>query len=114
MRISDWSSDVCSSDLPELRAQLRKELLEGQDAAVRMKRTVAKVPDGGYLADLVQDELAALENLLRCVAQDDVDQIGRASCRERVCSVRVDHGGRRSSKKQNTQERIKEIDSTKK
>src|SRR3546814_765565 len=58
---------------PELRAQLRKELLEGQDAAVRMKRTVAKVPDGGYLADLVQDELAALENLLRCVAQDDVD-----------------------------------------
>src|SRR3546814_6710940 len=25
MRISDWSSDVCSSDLPRFRAEIRKE-----------------------------------------------------------------------------------------
>lgn len=59
---------------PELRAQLQKELLEGQDAAARMRRSVAKVSDGGYLADLVQGELAALENLIRCIPQDDIDQ----------------------------------------
>src|SRR3546814_18858852 len=31
----------------------------------------------------------------------DAAQIGRASCRERVCSVRVDLGGRRIIKKKN-------------
>ena len=59
---------------PELRAQLQKELLEGQDAATRMRRSVAKVPDGSYLADLVQGELAALENLVRCIPQKEIDQ----------------------------------------
>src|SRR3546814_13052185 len=34
-------------------------------------------------------------------ASDD-PKIGRASCRERVCQVRVDLGGRRSIKKTNT------------
>jgi DNA-binding MurR/RpiR family transcriptional regulator len=58
---------------PDLRAQLQKELLEGQDAAARMRRSVAQVPDGGYLADLVGAEIAALENLLRCVAQEDLN-----------------------------------------
>lgn len=58
---------------PDLRAQLQKELLEGQDAAARMRRSVSQVPDGGYLADLVGAEIAALENLLRCVAQEDLD-----------------------------------------
>lgn len=58
---------------PDLRAQLQKELLEGQDAAARMRRSVAKVADGGYLADLVGAEIAALENLLHCVVQADLD-----------------------------------------
>jgi len=61
------------SGYPDLRAQLQKELLEGQDAAQRMRRSVAKVADGGYLADLVAGEIAALENLLRCVSQEDLD-----------------------------------------
>ncbi|MFV0333949.1 MAG: MurR/RpiR family transcriptional regulator [Tropicimonas sp.] len=61
------------SGYPELRAQLQRELLSGQDAAARMRKSVAKVADGSYLADLVQSELAALEQLTRCVAQGDVD-----------------------------------------
>src|SRR3546814_4398159 len=70
MRISDWSSDVCSSDL------------ESGDAFLKIAR-----PDPGcILLDLrmpgmdgleVQDELRA-----RGVA---LPEIGRASCRERVC-----------------------------
>lgn len=58
---------------PELRAQLQKEMMAGQDAAARMRRSVSKVADGSYLADLVQTELAALEQLARCIAQADVD-----------------------------------------
>lgn len=61
------------SGYPELRAQLQKELLVGQDAAARMRRSVSKVADGSYLFDLVQGELAALEQLTRSIAQEDVD-----------------------------------------
>src|SRR5690606_31500978 len=61
------------SGYPELRAQLQKEMMEGQDAAARMRRSVSKVSDGSYLAELVQSELAALEQLSRSVAQADVD-----------------------------------------
>ena len=61
------------SGYPELRAQLQKEVMEGQDAAGRMRRSVSKVADGSYLADVVQSELAALEQLTRCIDQRDVD-----------------------------------------
>lgn len=61
------------SGYPELRAQLQKELLVGQDAAARMRHSVSKVADGSYLFDLVQSELAALEQLTRSVVQEDVD-----------------------------------------
>lgn len=58
---------------PELRTQLQREVLEGQDAANRMRRSVAKVEHGDFLADLIAAEMAALENLMRCVSQDEID-----------------------------------------
>jgi len=58
---------------PEMRAQLQRQLVEGQDAADRMRRSVAKVEHGGYLADLVAKEVAALQVLLGAVSQQDVD-----------------------------------------
>lgn len=61
------------SGYPDLRAQLQKELMQGQDAAGRMRRSVSKVADGSYLADVVQSELAALEQLTRSIDQSDVD-----------------------------------------
>ncbi|PTE12607.1 MurR/RpiR family transcriptional regulator, partial [Pseudogemmobacter blasticus] len=61
------------SGYPELRAQLQREVMEGQDAATRMRRSVAKVADGSYLADVVRSELAALEQLARSIDQRDVD-----------------------------------------
>ncbi len=61
------------SGYPELRAQLQREVMQGQDAAARMRRSVAKVADGSYLADVVQSELAALEQLTRSIDQRDVD-----------------------------------------
>src|SRR3546814_5445358 len=79
MRISDWSSDVCSSDLgravdreatrrAELRAHFESVHILGIDRHGRQRVCV---------------ERAALEALRE--ASIDHDQIGRASCRERVC-----------------------------
>src|SRR3546814_16862170 len=45
MRISDWSSDVCSSDLVEvlLRAQVGRAALDHRDAAIGRERFVPGV-----------------------------------------------------------------------
>src|SRR3546814_17243270 len=72
LRISDWSSDVCSSDL---------RVLPYAAAGAALALAV-----GFYLA--LFGALPALQHR----------QIGRASCRESV-SVRVDLGGRRIIKK---------------
>src|SRR3546814_4185894 len=80
MRISDWSSDVCSSDLrflPHHLADLLPLLQESEDV----------VAYGQVLADR-----GAGRNFLkppRAIAHgetmDRYLKIGRASCRERVC-----------------------------
>jgi DNA-binding MurR/RpiR family transcriptional regulator len=58
---------------PDLRAQLQREVLDDQDAATRMRRSVAKVEHGDYLTDLIAAEISALETLARSVPQADVD-----------------------------------------
>src|SRR3546814_1314400 len=87
MRISDWSSDVCSSDLPEGTV------------------VSALPPDGAVFLYFEQSQvilataLMALEKAMgeRAIAGDRAgtnlhtafgawpDEIGRASCRDRVC-----------------------------
>lgn len=59
---------------PDLRAQLQREVLDDQDAATRMRRSVAKVEHGDYLTDLIAAEISALETLARSVPQSDVDR----------------------------------------
>src|SRR3546814_3901505 len=84
MRISDWSSDVCSSDLVHCRRfQWRRiRLVEASnqsscfDIAAENQRHVS-LPTRN-----VNVEIRAKSNTSDC----EVDaQIGRASCRERVC-----------------------------
>lgn len=58
---------------PDLRAQLQREVLDDQDAATRMRRSVAKVEHGDFLTDLIAAEISALETLARSVPQSDVD-----------------------------------------
>src|SRR3546814_9923449 len=76
MRISDWSSDVCSSDLLVLLARGD----DAQDAghAQRLpglrKLCLAALVDPGEAAQRRSQPVLAVER-----------QIGRASCRERVC-----------------------------
>src|SRR3546814_9202781 len=76
MRISDWSSDVCSSDLTvALAIEMLGRQLEG------LQFVGARVGIGPGLRH-VEAELDAL-GVGGVVAE--VLEIGRASCRERVC-----------------------------
>src|SRR3546814_1989124 len=73
MRISDWSSDVCSSDLTRDRMFHEPFVTLGFLAAVT--RTLELAP---AVMILPQRQTAL-------VAKQAAEEIGRASCRERVC-----------------------------
>src|SRR3546814_18231566 len=83
MRISDWSSDVCSSDLLDSRDVLRSiEHLGPKPWTAR---------EGIFYFHGDEEALPALEAGLRGLGfavrltRSAPGQIGRASCRERVC-----------------------------
>src|SRR3546814_19246904 len=91
MRISDWSSDVCSSDLRlqhalAVTAPVVEELDDGHVAVgVAEHRVagpaltgVAVLAEGGLRRRLLRRLLPGVPRLQRL-------QLGRASCRARVC-----------------------------
>src|SRR3546814_11774731 len=94
MRISDWSSDVCSSDLLADPGLVRPGLGEEAEHQRRRERprlrgevAAAKDAHAAFLEHLAFDGL-----LQRLARLDEAGQggiamrpIGRASCRERVC-----------------------------
>src|SRR3546814_15109683 len=87
MRISDWSSDVCSSDLDLHPHQLPTRYLATYafyrhgypDSASRLRTYLAQ-EEGA-----VMDEPATARALAWFVLRGVQCEIGRASCRERVC-----------------------------
>src|SRR3546814_4647733 len=98
MRISDWSSDVCSSDLQQEHGQQ----LEGDgnendchpfsvaypcaiDASRIRPPASAGIPWRPALASAELQYLAGPVERREVRNAPVVDQIGRASCRERVC-----------------------------
>src|SRR3546814_5619101 len=109
MRISDWSSDVCSSDLPD---HVPAELVHDFDiynddqikrdlhaAYARLHREAPPVfytpANGGHwlitrhdlMSEVVRDfeTFSARESQIPRVENAPLLKIGRASCRERVC-----------------------------
>src|SRR3546814_8518161 len=80
MRISDWSLDVCSSDLPKLRIALTRvgdvevELIEPLGDTAAMYKDF--LPGGDELSIRFHHVAVRVEGAM---------EIGRASCRERVC-----------------------------
>src|SRR3546814_17042374 len=99
MRISDWSSDVCSSDLPLLSLLVGLLVLRSawlvvrESAHILLEGTPAQIDPQGLRQALLADipalkdvhhihawSLTAERPLITLPAQ-----IGRASCRERVC-----------------------------
>src|SRR3546814_13511699 len=98
MRISDWSSDVCSSDLPLADPRkysgsiadlnLRAVRMGWLPCAPQLDRNPLQVArdaarSGQSAADYVVDGLKSGE--LDFAYADPDSPIGRASCRERVC-----------------------------
>src|SRR3546814_3529688 len=79
MRISDWSSDVCSSDL-SLETVLAPMVMS---TLVASPGTVAadQVPCGTTKRQLKSPIVMSGDEIATVV----LDEIGRASCRERVC-----------------------------
>src|SRR3546814_1684979 len=87
MRISDWSSDVCSSDLLEVASDAKQ--------AIRCFEPYFDKDDGQQYAWATYLVPKSCENqvveLLQAIQSKvphygtDREKIGRASCRERVC-----------------------------
>src|SRR3546814_20589596 len=87
MRISDWSSDVCSSDLLGVRLGAGKH--GGDDfpsGEMPLADRRAEIGDAVAL-EALDDRLQRLfRHVVAFLAERLLqDQIGRASCRERVC-----------------------------
>src|SRR3546814_14703946 len=102
MRISDWSSDVCSSDLPTVNARIDgEEIVYARYYDIGM---ALSTPNGlmvPVMRDCDKKSFAEIEKTLSDLAAKGRDgklsleemsggtftitKIGRASCRERVC-----------------------------
>src|SRR3546814_2219120 len=83
MRISDWSSDVCSSDLPAA-----EHVAGPQPVRTRHRDDLDRQPDrilpalaGG---ESIHDHLGVVDDHL-AFGRLPIGQIARASCRESVC-----------------------------
>src|SRR3546814_9237096 len=102
MRISDWSSDVCSSDLvqqawegiiPALQAGKYDAIMAGMSITAKRKevidfsRAYAQTP--ALFVVTKTNESADFTTETKRVDLTEIDaaeqKIGRASCRERVC-----------------------------
>src|SRR3546814_6832431 len=84
MRISDWSSDVCSSDL---QLQLGR-VFDGDDPLVMRNEAGQHVEHGGLAAAGTtgnQHVQPPTDDGLEHQCDGRRQEIGRASCRERVC-----------------------------
>src|SRR3546814_20049397 len=105
MRISDWSSDVCSSDLPDNWVELRNAQI--RDLTPEQVNTAARTLDPGALTWVVVGDLDKIEQPVRAldlgkVSIIDADGQDRKSVvKGKSVSVRVDLGGRRLIKKKN-------------
>src|SRR3546814_8990909 len=105
MRISDWSSDVCSSDLGRTRAIARLEsvacikLIEdylirtppkGSVGRTETARFESRTAKSGLASEGLRHEIAAeaksdgIDGMRHAVGDVRRDEVGRASCRERV------------------------------
>src|SRR3546814_5347395 len=80
MRISDWSSDVCSSDLAAKRGVIAAGGLPVEFPTVSLGENFLNPTSMLYRNLMAMDT----EEMIAAQPMDAVE-IGRASCRERVC-----------------------------
>src|SRR3546814_13409757 len=94
MRISDWSSDVCSSDLEDgCFAVNPKGPIDSAEALVDALKTSPEELRFGFAVAAGNQWHVAMAVLAEAIGADITkvratvfaSEIGRASCRERVC-----------------------------
>src|SRR3546814_4661593 len=85
MRISDWSSDVCSSDLLMLAAHVEDMIDHPLSPLPGVEWTGPTRKRADLIAMCDFRELDETERKRREFAFQGFEKIGRASCRERVC-----------------------------
>src|SRR3546814_15531568 len=118
MRISDWSSDVCSSDLADHavvdetqieaahRLPAGVDRLRGQIIDLARQLTAGEIVAEGVrqiLAGVADRELGRSRDRADRVLDVDVEPVDRKSVVSgKSVSVRVDNGGRRIIKKKST------------
>src|SRR3546814_17787842 len=94
MRISDWSSDVCSSDLLAAVVEIRRAARARDRYRTAGPGRLRRLEKGKALVDRLaertghrrtQAETAAIALNEGMVGVGIQREIGRASCRERVC-----------------------------
>src|SRR3546814_14092632 len=100
MRISDWSSDVCSSELLQLAGTVALRIGHEESVAVdreveqAVRRRQRSLAVDEHLVDRTRAAVARRRSL-RAVAHQHLEEagkIGRASCMERVCHVSISVG----------------------
>src|SRR3546814_15208354 len=113
MRISDWSSDVCSSDLPNQQYVVSSQV-NGKGATLKGVELAAQIPFSAFVSDGVISHFGVLANATFISSDADYTVQGPAVAdRKSVVSgtrvsVRVDLGGRRIIKKKNKNNNKKE------
>src|SRR3546814_10452731 len=94
MRISDWSSDVCSSDLGGFLSQQLGRFLRIEHAVLHLLHAQLEIADEvpGFVDHLALDlesssssEISPRVTAMPFSVSYLSGKIGRASCRERVC-----------------------------
>src|SRR3546814_6414197 len=87
LRISDWSSDVCSSDLSFVSAFELDSPTQDMTSAERLDRTNQAVEILLHHVTISPVRTSSLVDVSFASPSPQLSarQIGRASCRERVC-----------------------------
>src|SRR3546814_2605489 len=85
MRISDWSSDVCSSDLRCLIGEGGRDPVEADREMAEPERPADAGGAPAARASRDQRHPARERHQRQWPEVERREQIGRASCRERVC-----------------------------
>src|SRR3546814_10817463 len=85
MRISDWSSDVCSSDLAGQTANVERNLREALSLDPVDATALEALAEYQYRNGRYMDARAFSQRRLAAAPATAAVQIGRASCREREC-----------------------------
>src|SRR3546814_14927779 len=96
MRISDWSSDVCSSDLGVVELEVLLDACRSvaevddhrrglaREDSVQPRERLHRGDAGKLLVDVHGQEARFVEAGVELVGDDEDLEIGREACRERV------------------------------